>query len=301
MLLGTDRADLPTAGGPVLTSTGPGIAGPGGTDDPGRTDGLAVRLGGVSVLRDGRALLDGVDWAVGRAERWAVLGPNGSGKTTLLAVAGARLWPTRGTVEVLGQRLGRVDVRALRPRVALVSGSVVRQLRPGLTAREVVVTGRYGELEPWWRTYSPEEWADADALLTAAGLGGADGVAGRAFGVISEGERQQVLLARALMGRPELLLLDEPAAGLDLGARERLLTRLGALALDAAVPPVVLVTHHAEEIPPGITHAALVAGGRLAASGPVDEVLTGAAVSDCFGIRVEVGRAQGRWWSRATG
>ncbi len=290
MLLGTDRADLPAAGGPVLSGS-----------DRGATGGPALRLAGVSVVRDRTALLDAVDWAVGRDERWVVLGPNGSGKTTLLAVAGARLWPTRGLVEVLGQRLGRVDVRTLRARVALVSGSVVRQLRPALSAREVVVTGRYGELEPWWRAYGPDEWAEADDLLAAAGLGGPDGVAGRAFGVISEGERQQVLVARALMGRPELLLLDEPAAGLDLGARERLLARLGSLAADAAVPPLVLVTHHLEEIPPGITHGALVAQGRLLACGPVDEVLTAPGVSACFGVRVEVGRERGRWWSRAAG
>jgi iron complex transport system ATP-binding protein len=260
-----------------------------------------VRLGGVGVVREGRALLDGIDWAVGPGERWVVLGPNGSGKTTLLAVAGARLWPTRGTVEVLGRRLGRVDVRTLRGRVALVSGSVIRQLRPALSAREVVVTGRHGDLEPWWRTYSAGEWADAEDLLAVAGLGGPGGVGERTFGVISEGERQQVLLARALMGRPELLLLDEPAAGLDLGARERLLARLGALALDPDVPPLVLVTHHAEEIPPGVTHAALIADGSLTAAGPVDEVLTAEAVSSCFGLRVEVGQDQGRWWARATG
>ena len=136
-------------------------------------------------------------------------------------------------------------------------------------------------------------------MLGAAGLAGDGGVAGRPFGVISEGERQQVLLARALMGRPELLLLDEPAAGLDLGARERLLARLGDLAGDPAVPPLVLVTHHIEEIPPGITHAALVAGGRLLATGPIDEVLTDGAVSACFGVEVRVGRTEGRWWSRA--
>ncbi|HEX4082626.1 MAG TPA: ATP-binding cassette domain-containing protein, partial [Acidimicrobiales bacterium] len=234
----------------------------------------AVRLDGVDVVRDGRAILDSVDWTVRAGERWVVLGPNGSGKTTLLQVAGARLWPTRGVVEVLGGRLGRVDVRTLRPRVALVSGAVVRQLRPDLTAREVVATGRYGALEPWWHTYTDDDWARADELLADIGRGdheggegsgrigagddGTSGIGGRAFGVISEGERQRVLLARALMSRPELLLLDEPAAGLDLGARERLVGRLGRLNADPDVPPVVLVTHHAEEIPPGTTHAALV-------------------------------------------
>ena len=184
-----------------------------------------ARLRAVSVVRDGRALLDSVDWEAFAGERWVVLGPNGSGKTTLLQIIGARLWPTRGDVQLLGEQLGHVDLRSLRPRIALVSGSVVRQLRADLSAREVVVTGRFGALEPWWNTYEPSDWHAADALLEQAGVGG---IAAHPFGVLSEGERQQVLLARSLMGSPELLLLDEPAAGLDLGARERLVRRLGA-------------------------------------------------------------------------
>ena len=145
-----------------------------------------------------------------------------------------------------GTRLGRVDVRTLRPRIALVSGSVTRQLRADLPARDVVVSGRYGALETWWHRYSDEDWAEADRLLEESGFAV---IGSRPFGVISEGERQHVLLARALMSRPELLLLDEPAAGLDLGARERLVSRLGVLAADPNSPPMVLVTHHCEEIP----------------------------------------------------
>ena len=159
-----------------------------------------VALTDVAVVRDGVPLVDGVHWTVRVGERWAILGPNGSGKTTLLSVAGARLWPTRGVVEVLGERLGRVDVRTLRGRIALVSGSVLRQLRPALTAREVVVTGTDGALEPWWREYSAQEWEQADRLLEMAGVHPA--VASRAFAVISEGERQQTLLARALIASP---------------------------------------------------------------------------------------------------
>jgi iron complex transport system ATP-binding protein len=261
----------------------------------------AVRLAGMSVISDGFAILDDVDWRVGHGERWVVLGPNGSGKTTLLAVAGARLWPSRGVVEVLGGRLGRVDVRELRARVALVSGSVVRQLRPGVTALEVVMTGLHGALEAWWHDYSDADRAEADRLLSQAGMGGPSGVGDRPFGVISEGERQQVLLARALIARPELLLLDEPAAGLDLGARERLLSRLDQLVADPSVPPLVQVTHHTEEIPRGMTHAALVSHGRLLAAGPIDDTLTSASVSECFGVSVTVGRDDGRWWSRASG
>ncbi len=271
-----------------------------------RHGGPVLRLRAVSVVRDGRAIVDGVDWEVQAGERWVVLGPNGSGKSTLLQVAGARLWPTEGSVEVLGERLGRVDMRELRARVAFVSSSLIRQLRPELTALEVVVTGRDGALEPWWHPYTDDDWSQAAALLargtqTAKGLSVADTIGERLLGVLSEGERQRVLLARALMGRPELLLLDEPAAGLDLGARERLVAGMGVLAADAAVAPLVLVTHHAEEIPPGFTHAALLRRGRMVASGPLDQVLTSEQVSDCFEVPVTVGRRSGRWWAQAAG
>ncbi|MHB8220824.1 MAG: ABC transporter ATP-binding protein [Acidimicrobiales bacterium] len=274
-----------------------------------------LRLGNVSVVRDGRSILDAVDWRVVPNQRWVVLGPNGSGKSTLLQVAGARLWPTRGTVEVLGERLGRVDMRTLRSRVALVGGSVIRQLRPDLTALEVVVTGLHGALEPWWHHYTEQDWDAAAELLgrgTTVGWSGTDPtgsvhppdaelIGDRPFAVLSEGERQRVLLARALMARPELLLLDEPAAGLDLGAREELVSGLAALAGDPTVPPLVLVTHHAEEIPPGITHAALMRRGRIVASGVAEHVLTSEQVSACFGVEVTVGCEAGRWWTRGAG
>jgi iron complex transport system ATP-binding protein len=256
----------------------------------------AVALRGVTVRRDGVPVLDGIDWQVDRGERWVVLGPNGSGKTTMLQVAGARLWPTSGQVEVLGAQLGRVDVRTLRPRVALVSGAVTRQLRADVTAREVVASGRYGALETWWHTYGAADWEKADMLLARGGVGA---IADRSFGVISEGERQQVLLARALMRDPELILLDEPFAGLDLGARERLLLRLHALAADAGSPPLVLVTHHCEEIPLGFTHGGLLRAGRMIAAGALRDVITSQHVSTCFDVPVEVGCDEGRWWSRA--
>jgi len=255
-----------------------------------------IALHDVGVRREGTVVLDGVDWSVQPGERWVILGPNGSGKTTLLTLAGARLWPSSGTVEILGARLGRVDVRTLRPRISLVSGSVTRQLRADLASRDVVVSGRYGALETWWNTYSAEDWAEADRLLEEAGFAS---IAHRPFGVISEGERQHVLLARALISRPELLLLDEPAAGLDLGARERLVSRLGVLAMDPASPPTVLVTHHCEEIPRGFTHAGLVRRGKLVAAGPLPEVVTSSLVSNCFDVTVTVGERDGRWWSRA--
>ena len=255
-----------------------------------------IALQGVSVRREGFAVLDAVDWRVDASDRWVVLGPNGSGKTTLLQVASARLWPTAGSVEILGSRLGRVDVRTLRPRVALVSGAVTRQLRADLPARDAVASGRHGALETWWHQYSSEDWERADHLLARGGV--AD-ISDRPFGVISEGERQQVLLARALMAEPELVMLDEPFAGLDLGARERLLFHLAQLAAEPGGPAVVLVTHHCEEIPPAFTHGGLMRGGQLTAAGPLTDVITSDAVSACFGVAVTVGQADGRWWSRA--
>jgi iron complex transport system ATP-binding protein len=258
----------------------------------------ALRLEHVWVVRDGTPLLDDISWVVGRPERWALLGPNGSGKTTLLKVAGSSLWPTRGVVEILGDRLGRVDMRQLRQRIAMVSASVSRTLRPELSALDVVLTGRHATLETWWHEYSEQDRDEARALLSEAGLGAA-GFAERRFGLLSEGERQQLLLARALMGRPELLLMDEPAAGLDLGARERLLGRLASLASDPSVPPLVFVTHHLEEIPSGVTHAALLRGAQLLAAGPAEDVLTSAGVSEAFGVSVVVERRHGRWSARA--
>ena len=258
-----------------------------------------ISLRGVTVTRNGRKLLDEIDWEVQRGERWVILGPNGSGKTTLLAVAGARLWPTSGGVSLLGRRLGTVDVRGLRGRAAFVSGAVVRELRPGQAVREVVASGKFGALETWWHTYSAQDWAEADRLLAEAQVGGPNGIGDLAFGVISEGERQHVLLARALMSHPELLLLDEPAAGLDMGARERLLEVLGTLASDPTAATLVLVTHHTEEIPVGMTHAVLLADGRIQGAGPIDEVINSEAVSRCFAVALVVGRDGARWWSRA--
>jgi iron complex transport system ATP-binding protein len=258
----------------------------------------AVRLDSVRVVRNGNALLDDISWQVAPGDRWALLGPNGSGKTTLLRVVGSALWPTAGVVEILGERLGRVDMRVLRQRIAVVSAAVSRSLRPAQPALDVVLTGRYAALETWWNEYTDQDREEAERLLREAGFGG-ESFDERPFGLLSEGERQQVLLARALMGRPELLLMDEPAAGLDLGARERLVRRLARLAADPEVPPMILVTHHVEEIPPGITHTALLKDGAMVAAGPVGEVLTSEAVSEAFSLAVSVEQQDGRWTARA--
>ena len=256
----------------------------------------ALRFEGVDLDRVGLAVLHQVNWTVRRDERWVVLGPNGSGKTTMLELASGFLHPTRGTVDILGHRLGRVDVRALRSRVALVSAAVAKLLVSSLPAADVVVSARHGALEPWWHTYSSDERTRARELLGTAGLAG---VADRPFGVLSEGERQQVLLARTLMTEPDLLLLDEPCAGLDVGGRERLVARLGALAADPEAPPTVLVTHHVEEIPPSFTHVLLIADGRVVAAGSLPEVLSAGALSACFGLDLVLHAEGGRWSCRA--
>ena len=254
--------------------------------------GPALRFDHVTLRREQLVALDDLTWTVGPTDRWVVLGPNGSGKTTLLQLATGHLHPTAGTVDILGHRLGRVDVRQLRTRIGLVSGAVTRLLRPALTAAEVVLTGRYAALEPWWHEYTSADHARAAELLAAAGLADA---ASRSFGVLSEGERQQVLLSRAVMGDPELLVFDEPAAGLDLGARERLVARLHGIAADATAPPVVFVTHHVEEIPPGFTHLLLLRQGRAVAQGPLADTLTSAHLSRTFDLDVDVHAADGRY------
>lgn len=266
--------------------------------DPDPVVGPALRLRAVNFERDGRRILDRIDWEVEAGQRWVVLGPNGSGKTTLLRLSGGHDHPTEGTVEILGSRVGRVDLRRLRTRVGFTSGAVTRTLRATLPAADIVMTGRFAALEPWWHDYGDVDRARARDLLATLGVGH---VAALPWAVISEGERQQVLLARLLMGDPELVLLDEPFAGLDLGARERLLDRLGTLFADPATPALVLVTHHVEEIPVGTTHAALLREGRVVAAGPVDKALTAATLSAAFALDVRLGRDGDRWWAHAGG
>ncbi|MPY92045.1 MAG: ATP-binding cassette domain-containing protein [Acidimicrobiia bacterium] len=257
-----------------------------------------MRASGVRLVRDGRAILDGIDWEVHPGQSWALLGPNGSGKTTLLRIASLYLHPTEGEVEVLGERLGRVDVRRHRERIGLTSAALADQLRPTITALDVVVCALHAALEPWWHTYGDDDRRRARDQLARVGC---EALADHPFGTLSSGERQRVLLARTLMAGPGLLLLDEPAAGLDLGGREELVATLDALSRDPAAPPVVLVTHHLEEIPSRFTHALLLREGRAVARGPIDEVLDATTLSRCFGLDLEVARQGGRWqaWSRA--
>lgn len=259
----------------------------------------AVRAEGVEFRAPtGMPILQGIDWTVAPSDRWVIIGANGSGKTSLLRLAGAQSRPWAGTMDVLGLRLGRTDMRELRKRIGVASAAVADQLRPGLTAHDAVVTARHGALEPWWHEYDDAAHRRADELLDAMGC---TTFRGRALDTLSQGERQRVLLARALMPHPGLLLLDEPAAGLDLPGREALVARIAGLAIDPAAPPMVLVTHHVEEIPAGMTHALLLRGGRVVDQGPVERTIADDALSETFGLPVKVERRDGRWAAWAAG
>jgi iron complex transport system ATP-binding protein len=252
----------------------------------------------VGVRRDGRWILDGIDWTIRTGERWAIVGPNGSGKTTLLRVAASYLWPSRGTVDVLGARIGTVDARELRRRIGFVSAALAAEIDGGLAAADVVLSARHAALAPWWAAYTADDESRAASALDRLGLGGLER---RTFGTLSSGERQRVLIARTLMTDPELVLLDEPAAGLDLGAREALVARIGTLAGDSSLGAIALVTHHIEEIPAGFSHALVLADGRLIAAGPIDSALSGPVLSRAYGLDLRVESDDGRFWARALG
>jgi iron complex transport system ATP-binding protein len=250
----------------------------------------------VTVLRGGRPIVDRLDWVVTEDQRWVVLGPNGAGKTTILQLAGAQIHPTSGRVEVLGEALGAVDVFDLRPRIGLASAAVAERIPADELVRDVVVTAAWAVTGRGLEAYEDPDITRAMGVLD---LLGAAGLADRVFGTLSEGERKRVQIARALMTDPELLLLDEPAAGLDLGAREDLVTRLAGIASDRWAPAQVLVTHHVEEIPAGFTHVLMLREGRAVAAGAIPEVLTGRTLSETFGTRLRSGQVRGRYWARA--
>jgi iron complex transport system ATP-binding protein len=256
----------------------------------------AVELRGATVTIDGRTILGPIDLDVAPGERWVLLGPNGSGKTTLLALAGARRQPSAGEVVVLGGVLGSVDIRAIHPRISHTSHILAERIPPGLTVLTVVLTGARGVLSPWFIDFDEEDQARAAALLRRVGCAH---LAERRFESCSQGERQRVLVARALSPEPDLLLLDEPASGLDLPAREALIDALEMALTRSAALSTILATHHLEEIPPSSTHAALLREGRLVVDGAIGDVLTPSALESCFGIAVDVGRRNGRWWATA--
>jgi iron complex transport system ATP-binding protein len=260
--------------------------------------GDVVRLAGVGIRREGRWILDGIEWTVRAGERWAIVGPNGSGKTTLLRVAATYLWPSRGSVEVLGERIGAVDARELRRRIGFVSAAVAAEIEGRLAAIDVVLSARHAALAPWWDAYSADDARRAERALERLGLAGLED---RTFATLSSGERQRVLIARTLMSESELLLLDEPAAGLDLGAREALVGRIAALAADPSLPAIALVTHHVEEIPAGFGHALVMSDGRALAAGRIESTLSGPVLSQAYGLDLRVEAVGGRYLARAVG
>ena len=254
-----------------------------------------LEFAGVTVRRGQATLLDSVDWDVAADQRWVVLGPNGAGKTTLLQVASAQVHPTAGVVGILDEVLGTVDVFELRPRIGITSASLAERIPRSERVRDVVVSASYGVVGRWREEYDTLDHERAEELLVEVGVAH---LADRTFGTLSEGERKRVQIARSLMTDPELLLLDEPAAGLDLGGREDLVSTLSTLAQDAGSPATVLVSHHVEEIPPGFTHALLLRQGSVVAAGPVAEVVTEDNLSATFGMPLVLRHEGGRFSAR---
>ncbi|MBA3524167.1 MAG: ABC transporter ATP-binding protein [Geodermatophilaceae bacterium] len=269
---------------------------PAGQPIPVRHPDHVIHFDRVTVRRGETELLAGLSWAVELDERWVVLGPNGAGKTTLLQLAAAQLHPTTGTAHVLGERLGRTDVFELRPRIGVSTAALAAGIPPNEAVLDLVVSAAYAVIGRWREHYDDADLARAHSLLDQLGVGP---LAMRRYGTLSEGERKRVQIARALMTDPELMLLDEPAGGLDLGGRESLLARLTALAADPDSPALVVVTHHVEEIPPGFTHALLLREGRTVASGLLADVVTPAALSETFGLPLRLQRSGDRWFARA--
>jgi iron complex transport system ATP-binding protein len=255
-----------------------------------------VDLAGVSIVRNGSTLISDITWEVDEADRWVVIGPNGAGKTTLLQVVSAQIHPSSGVAGLLGEVLGVVDVFELRPRIGLTSAALAERIPRGERVHDVVVSASYAVIGRWREQYDELDHERADELLAQLRI---DALAERTFGTLSEGERKRVQIARALMTDPELLLLDEPAAGLDLAGRETLVNTLGELAQDHYAPASVLVTHHVEEIPAGITHAMLLKDGKIVAAGPLRDTLTAENLTKTFDIELSLTEADGRWTARA--
>jgi iron complex transport system ATP-binding protein len=252
----------------------------------------------VVVRRNGRNIVDELSWTVDDDQRWVILGPNGAGKTTLLQLADTLLHPTSGIVTIMGERLGRTDVFELRPRIGFASSAMAKRLPPEETVLNVVLTAAYSVLGRWNEDYEDIDERRALRVLAEWKL---DHLADRTFGTLSDGEQKRVQIARAFMTDPELLLLDEPTASLDLGAREELLGLLGGYAMAPSTPAMVMVTHHVEEIPVGFTHVLLIRDGAVVAAGPIAETLTADALTAAFGMTIALSEEDGRFAARATG
>lgn len=256
-----------------------------------------LKLENVSVTRSGQVILNELNLDVKPGEQWVVLGPNGAGKTTLVSLLSTLIHPTSGRVEILGEELGLTDVFELRPRIGVSSAAWGANFSDAQTVREIVLTSAYGMTSSWKEDYEELDEARAISLLQTWNI--AD-LATRLFGTLSEGERKRVQIARALMPNPELLVLDEPAAGLDIAAREQLTRSLSDYISAADSPNTILVTHHVEEIPPAATHALLLRNGSTIAAGRINDVVTSSNMSETFGVNLTVGIIDtlvGRRWS----
>ncbi|REJ04426.1 ABC transporter ATP-binding protein [Microbacterium bovistercoris] len=256
----------------------------------------ALEFTDVVVRREGRNIVDHVTWEVSDDQRWVVLGPNGAGKTTLLQLADTLLHPTSGAVEILGEQLGRTDVFELRPRIGFASSAMARRVPRDETVLNAVLTAAYSVLGRWNEEYEDIDERQAMRVLAEWHL---DHLADRLFGTLSDGEQKRVQIARAIMTDPELLLLDEPTASLDLGSREELLGLLSGYASSPTTPAMVMVTHHVEEIPVGFTHVLLLRDGGVVAAGPLDEALTAENLSIAFGMPIVLTSDGGRYAARA--
>lgn len=256
---------------------------------------LLIELRGVSLRRGDNVLVGPLDWSVELDERWVIIGPNGAGKTSLLRIAAAAEHPSAGIAYILGERLGRVDISELRARIGLSSSALAQRIPTDEVVRDLVVSAGYAVLGRWRERYEEVDYRRAVDMLESLG---AEHLADRTYGTLSEGERKRVLIARALMTDPELLLLDEPAAGLDLGGREELVARLADLAADPDAPALVLVTHHVEEIPPGFSHCLLLSEGQVVAAGLLTDVLTADNLSTAFGQAIALDVIDGRYFAR---
>ena len=255
-----------------------------------------MEIENLSVRRGGKTILGPLNWQVLEGQRWVVLGPNGAGKTTLLQVCSSLIHPTSGSIKILGEQLGKVDVFELRTRIGLTSSALVEQLPADELVIDVVLTAAYAMLGRWQEKYDLWDESRAMALLTALGV---RELGDRNFGSLSEGEKKRVQIARALMADPELLLLDEPASSLDLGGREDLLKRIEVFAKDPLAPATVIVTHHIEEIPAGTTHALLLKEGSEVAKGDINTVITDLNLSNAYGLPISVQSEGGRFFARA--
>jgi iron complex transport system ATP-binding protein len=256
---------------------------------------LLIDFARVSLRRGGRVLVGPVTWSVELDERWVIIGPNGAGKTSLLRMAAAQEHPSSGTAYVLGERLGRTDMTELRSRVGLSSSALSQRVPDSEVVRDLVVSAGYAVLGRWRETYDDVDYHQAIDMLESIG---AEHLADRTYGTLSEGERKRVLIARSMMTDPELLLLDEPAAGLDLGGREDLVARLEDLALDPDSPALVLVTHHVEEIPRGFSHCLILSEGTVIDAGLLTDVLTAENLSTAFGQSIVLDQSEGRYFAR---